>query len=85
MKPDEMLTPTEVAAMLKVDVETIRRMVRRRQIPAYQIGRMLRIAEHDVRAFLSRCRTHVTPEHQKQAKNRHCVSLRTETQGGSKA
>lgn len=85
MKPDEMLTPNAVAAMIKVDVETIRRMVRRRQLPAFQIGRMLRLSERDVLAFLSRCRTHVAPCVQKQAQKGPFGGIRTSDSIGPKS
>ena len=45
-------TPTEVAQILRVNEETIRREIRREQLRALQIGRQYRITAADLMAWL---------------------------------
>jgi excisionase family DNA binding protein len=45
-----------IAKRLDVSEKSVRRYVERGRLPAYKIGGQIRIAEEDVRAFLSSCR-----------------------------
>ena len=45
-----------VARRLDVSEKSVRRYIERGRLPAYKIGGQIRIAEEDVRAFLSSCR-----------------------------
>lgn len=45
-----------VARRLDVSEKSVRRYIERGRLPAYKIGGQIRIAEEDVRAFLSLCR-----------------------------
>ena len=56
-EPNEFLTSKELAAILRVNVETIYRMVDRGQIVCHRIGRAKRFRRYDVEEFLARCRT----------------------------
>jgi excisionase family DNA binding protein len=47
----QMLTPEEAAARLSVHVETLRRLIRRGELPARKIGRMWRIDARDLAAL----------------------------------
>lgn len=49
---DEWLSVEEVAQMLKMDEETIRRWIRSRQLKAYKFGRDLRIRRDDFDKFV---------------------------------
>ena len=51
-QPDEWLSVEEVAKNLKMDEETIRRWIRRRQLKAYKFGRDYRIRREDFEAFI---------------------------------
>ncbi len=48
------LTPGEVAAILRVSVEVIRRMLRRGELPAIRIGRTWRVDEDQLQRWLRR-------------------------------
>lgn len=50
----DMLTAAEIAADLRVDIDTVRRWIGDRQLPAYKIGRAFRVRRHDVELFLGR-------------------------------
>lgn len=52
MKEDNSLTPQEVARMLKITKYTVYEMVKRGELPAYRIGRKIRIQQHDVEAYI---------------------------------
>lgn len=52
----EFYTVADLAEMLQVQEITIRRMIRRGQIPVHKIGRAFRILRSDVEDFLARCR-----------------------------
>lgn len=56
MKIEPMLTPEDVAELLQVNVETVRRMIHRKLIPFSRIGRLYRITSEDMRAFVAGCR-----------------------------
>ncbi len=51
MKDDVSLTPQEVADILKIAKNTVYEMIKRGELPAYRIGRKLRIDLHDVEAY----------------------------------
>ncbi len=50
--PDEWLSVEEVAQILKMDEETVRRWIRSRQLKAYRFGRDLRIRRDDFDKFV---------------------------------
>jgi excisionase family DNA binding protein len=50
------MTSDEVAALLRVDVVTIRRLVSRGEMPAYRVGSEYRFAETDLEDYLRRQR-----------------------------
>lgn len=54
-----LLTVAEVAAALAVDPATVRRLVARGELPAYRVGRALRVAPEDVERYLCQTRLHV--------------------------
>jgi excisionase family DNA binding protein len=54
-----MLTVDDVAQQLQLWSKTARRMIARDDLPAHRIGRQLRVAPGDLRAFISRGRTGV--------------------------
>lgn len=49
---DEWLSVEEVAQILKMDEETVRRWIRNRQLKAYRFGRDLRIRRDDFDRFV---------------------------------
>ncbi len=49
---DEWLSVEEVAQKLKMDVETIRKWIRRKQLKAYKFGRDYRIRREDFDQFV---------------------------------
>lgn len=53
----ELLTTEDVANYLKVDVVTVRRLVKRGELQAYRVGNEYRFTENDVLEFLTRQRT----------------------------
>ena len=48
MKKLEILTVQEVADILKVDLETVYRMIERKELPVYRVGRVWRVKAEDV-------------------------------------
>jgi excisionase family DNA binding protein len=48
------LTPDEVAALLRVSPDAIRRLLRRGEIPAVRIGRAWRVEDGDLQRWLRR-------------------------------
>lgn len=52
MREDSSLTPEEVAAILKISKLTVYEMVKRGELPAYRIGRKIRIEQKDVDAYI---------------------------------
>ncbi|WP_276618965.1 helix-turn-helix transcriptional regulator [Syntrophomonas wolfei] len=52
MKEDRSLTPQEVAKILKITKYTVYEMVKRGELPAYRIGRKIRIEQRDVDAYI---------------------------------
>lgn len=59
--PGPLLTATEVAELLRVDPYTVRRWVGRDQLPAYRIGREIRIDGAALTAWLDARRTAARP------------------------
>jgi len=57
MKIDPLLTASDVAILLAVNVETIRRMTRRGLLPSIAIGRSRRYSPDDVQSTIKRLRT----------------------------
>lgn len=53
----ELLTTEDVANYLKVDVVTVRRLVKRGELPAYRVGNEYRFTEKGILEFLERQRT----------------------------
>lgn len=51
-QPDEWLSVEEVAKNLKMDEETVRKWIRRRQLKAYKFGRDYRIRREDFETFI---------------------------------
>ena len=49
---DEWLSVDEIAKNLKMDVETVRNWIRRKQLKAYRFGRDYRIRREDFDAFV---------------------------------
>jgi excisionase family DNA binding protein len=49
---DEWLSVEEVAQILKMDEETVRRWIRNKQLKAYRFGRDLRIRRDDFDKFV---------------------------------
>jgi excisionase family DNA binding protein len=49
----QFFTVTETADMLRVATRTVRRWVASRELVAHRIGRAVRIADRDLRAFLA--------------------------------
>ena len=63
---DEWLTLTQIAETLQLDIETIRNWVRKKQLPAYRVGRAYRVKQSDLDKFLAQRRTTTDgeyPEH----------------------
>lgn len=52
MKKDDSLTPQEVANILKITKYTVYEMVKRGELPAYRIGRKIRIEQRDVEFYI---------------------------------
>jgi excisionase family DNA binding protein len=55
--PSEFLTTTEVAARLRVNVATVRRMITAGQLPAVRAGKQYRVERDAVDAAISSWRT----------------------------
>ncbi|MDD3269588.1 MAG: helix-turn-helix transcriptional regulator [Syntrophomonadaceae bacterium] len=52
VKEDNSLTPEEVASILKITKHTVYEMVKRGELPAYRIGRKIRIEQSDVESYI---------------------------------
>ena len=50
--PTELLTVDAVAVRLGVSTKTVRRLIRRHELPAVRIGRGLRVDEHELQEFI---------------------------------
>lgn len=49
----ELLTPQETSEVLKVSITTVYRLVERRELPVYRVGRALRFSKQDVADYLA--------------------------------
>lgn len=56
MDEPEWYTVQEVAARLRVAVQTVRNLIGRGDLPAIRVGRVYRIAAEDLEAFIRRQR-----------------------------
>ncbi len=54
----EFYTVRDLAKLLQVTEMTVYRMIRRGDLPHYNIGRSKRFRRDDVEAFLEKCRIH---------------------------
>lgn len=45
-------TPDEIAELLSMNPESIRRWIRNRELKAFRVGRELRVGEDDLREYL---------------------------------
>lgn len=52
MQTDEMLTPNEVAELLRVPTKTVWRWCRNKTLPAIKIGKYWRIPRDELTAFI---------------------------------
>lgn len=52
--PDPLLTAADVAAWLKLNIETVYDLIAKAQLPAFKIGGQWRFQEAQVRAWLAR-------------------------------
>lgn len=59
MRSSGWLSTTEVRERLGITLRTLYRLIDEGQIPAYKIGRVIRMKEEDIEAFLDRSR--ITP------------------------
>ena len=57
MADNELLTVDEVAKEVKVHTETVRNWIRKRELPAIDIGGVYRIYRRDLEDFLQRRKT----------------------------
>ncbi len=48
------LLPDEAAALLRVPKPRVYELVRQRKLPAFRVGRLIRISEHDLDEWVSR-------------------------------
>jgi excisionase family DNA binding protein len=55
-RPSGWLSTTEVRDLLGITLRTLYRLIDEGQIPAYKIGRVIRMKDEDVQAFLERSR-----------------------------
>jgi len=56
MAEREFYSQRELAELLRVNVVTVRRLVKRGEIPFHRIGRVLRFRRKDVESYLARVR-----------------------------
>jgi excisionase family DNA binding protein len=50
--PHDLLTPREVAEVMRVSTMTVYRLIKSGEMPAIRVGKHLRIRGHDVAQFL---------------------------------
>lgn len=50
--PHDLLTPREVAEVMRVSTMTVYRLIKSGELPAIRVGKHLRIRGHDVAQFL---------------------------------
>jgi excisionase family DNA binding protein len=51
---DRLLTPEETAARLGIPSRSVRELLRTKQLPGYKVGRLWRVGEADLRAWVER-------------------------------
>ena len=61
------MTLKEVAEAAKVSESTVRRWVRSSELPAYRLGRQLRVRVEEFESFLDKQRLDLDPDHNKRA------------------
>ncbi len=49
---EDLMTPAEVAAVLKVKPDTVLKMIRQRRIPGFKFGKLVRIRREDMERWL---------------------------------
>jgi putative molybdopterin biosynthesis protein len=59
---ERMLTPKEVAQILKVNLYTVYNWLKAGKIRAYKLGRVYRVAEKDLEVFLASSSTEMLKE-----------------------
>ncbi len=57
----DFLTVEEIAEKLRVKVYTVREWIRKKELPAYKVGRDYRIKKEDYEQFLRERKTTETP------------------------
>jgi putative molybdopterin biosynthesis protein len=57
MEEDEFLTVEEIAKRMKVKEFTVRAWIQKGELPAYKVGRTLRVKKEDFDEFLKKHRT----------------------------
>lgn len=56
MKEDNTLTPAEVAGILRITKNTVYELIKRGELPAYRVGRKIRVDSNDVESYKKRGR-----------------------------
>jgi excisionase family DNA binding protein len=59
--PHDLLTPREVAEVMRVSTMTVYRLIKSGELPAMRVGKHLRIRGHDVAEFLDARIVHTEP------------------------
>lgn len=54
--PGRLLTIEEASQRLNVSIRNIRHQIYKRRLPVVKIGRLVRVDEEDLEAFIDRCR-----------------------------
>jgi len=57
LEDEEYLTIEEIAKRLKVKPFTVRDWIRKQELPAYKVGRTLRVKKSDFEEFMKKHRT----------------------------
>lgn len=55
-KPTRMLSVNQVADLLNVSTKTVRRMIEDRTLHHHRMGRIIRVSEEDLRAYINSTR-----------------------------
>lgn len=61
IKPDEIMTPAEVAALLRIHIRTVYNLAERGNLPGTRIGRSWRFNRRDLQELLSKWREKTSP------------------------
>lgn len=56
--PDPLLTPQDVAGILKLNVQTVRRLLRDGEIPHHKVGGSYRVSQAQLEEYLARTARH---------------------------